>query len=221
MNIFFQKDVAKAYDRYYDDDTGKSVDRIEKEMLKKHLTGIKDEVILELGCGTGHWTEFLCLQGFRIMAIDNSEPMLEIAKRKKIRNAVFRKADAAQLPFNNRSFTNIVSVAMLEFAEGLTGIFDEIDRVLKPGGRLILGCLNALSESAKNSQEDPVFKHAHFLTSHEIEDILSRFGNPQLSFGVYLNSNYQLLDGTKQQDTVQPAFIVASVNKNRADEHNH
>lgn len=38
--------------------------------------------MLELRCGTGHWTQFFTAFGFQVTAVDNSEAMLEIAKKK-------------------------------------------------------------------------------------------------------------------------------------------
>ncbi|MBN1415637.1 MAG: class I SAM-dependent methyltransferase [Bacteroidales bacterium] len=215
MNIFNNKEIANAYDRYYDDDRGKAVDLIEKKILQKHLRVTRDETILELGCGTGHWTEFLCGQGFRVLAVDSSRAMIDIARTKNINRAIFRQADASALPFKTSSFSTLVSVTMLEFTESPFMVLDEIDRVLRPGGLLVLGCLNIFSELGKRSREDPVFKHAHFFSPAEAGQLLSRFGTPELSSGVYFSSAFELLDGREERETVQPAFIVGSVIKNK------
>jgi ubiquinone/menaquinone biosynthesis C-methylase UbiE len=106
---------------------------------------------------------------------------------------------------------------MLEFVDDLKGALNEINRVLKPGGTLVLGCLNALSEPGKNKNNDPVFQHARFFTPNEIKEILTRFGNPRTSAGVYFSPDFELLDGTEKQSTAEPAFIAASVqNKNKS-----
>ncbi|MFW6371629.1 MAG: class I SAM-dependent methyltransferase, partial [Bacteroidota bacterium] len=116
-------------------------------------------------------------------------------------------------PFSDNQFQTVVSITMLEFVEDIEGVINEADRVLAPGGTLILGCLNALSEVGKNKDNDPVFKHGRFLTPEAVKGMLSRFGNPILSEGVYLSQDYQLLDKTSLQNTVQPVFIAASVKK--------
>jgi ubiquinone/menaquinone biosynthesis C-methylase UbiE len=220
-NIFKLPSVANEYDNYYQRDGGRIIDRIEKEIFAVHLNHTQKGHLLELGCGTGHWTKFFSEQGFHVTAIDNSAAMLKIAEKKNIPNTLFRKADASRLPFPNHSFSTIVSVTMLEFVKDIHRVIYETDRVLKPGGTLILGCLNALSELGKNKDNDPVFRYGHFLTPDEIEQLLSRFGQPVITAGVYFSSGFEILDGTEKQQTVQPAFIAASVQKTNKDDGNN
>jgi ubiquinone/menaquinone biosynthesis C-methylase UbiE len=212
-NVFLNHSVAAEYDNYYLSDSGKKIDKIEKKMISTHLKGVETGDLLELGCGTGHWTDFFSRKGFKVWAIDESEAMINIANAKKIRNASFLKADAANLPFADHSFPVITTITMLEFVKDIGLILDEIDRVLEPGGLLVVGCLNKNSELGKNKDNDPVFRNGCFFSPQEIEDRLSRFGKPVLNYGVYFTSEFALLDGTEKQDTVQPSFFAASVRK--------
>ena len=212
-NIFINQSVAKAYDEYYLSDDGKKIDNIEKQIISSHLDNIIKGPMLELGCGTGHWTSYFTSKGFTVTAIDESETMIKIANSKNIRNASFMKADAASLPFSDNSFAVISSITMLEFVEDPEVIMSETDRVLKPGGTLIIGCLNKYSELGKNKDNDPVFKNGNFFSVQEITDMLSRFGKPFINYGVYFSPEFAILDGTDKQETVQPSFIAASVRK--------
>ena len=54
----------------------------EAEQLAKNLAAERNTV-LDLGCGTGTLTELLAQAGFDMIGVDNSEEMLEIARRKK------------------------------------------------------------------------------------------------------------------------------------------
>ncbi|MFW5823089.1 MAG: hypothetical protein ACOCU7_06830, partial [Tangfeifania sp.] len=67
----------------------------------------------------------------------------------------------------------------------------------------------------KNKNNDPVFQNAHFFTQDEIIEILSRFGSPHISAGVHFSPAFELLDGTEKQSTAEPAFIAASVQKQK------
>lgn len=214
-NIFKLPYVAKEYDNYYQKETGKSIDNIEKEIILFHLKDLPGEHLLELGCGTGHWTRFFSQQGFHVTAIDESEAMLEMARSKDIQNVSFQLADATRLSFPDNSFGAIASVTMLEFVEDVEEVLNEIYRILKPGGTLLLGCLNKLSELGKNKGNDPVFKHGSFFTPDELKEMLSRFGNPHISVGVYFSPDFELLDGTEKQSTTEPAFMAASVKKTK------
>lgn len=213
MNVFQDHQIAQDYDLYYQTSLGESVDRIEKALIKGYLESVLSREMLELGCGTGHWTQFFCEEGFQVTGVDESEAMLKQARTKNIAAAGFLKADAGNLPFADQRFSVISSVTMFEFVEDVNRVFDEIDRVLKPGGHFVCGWLNALSESAKKKDHDDTFRYACFYTPAEIERMLTRFGLPQLTYGVYYSAGFELLDGTELQNSVQPAFIASSVQK--------
>ncbi|MDX9881614.1 MAG: class I SAM-dependent methyltransferase [Prolixibacteraceae bacterium] len=215
MNIFTEISTAEEYDSFYQTQQGREVDRIEKVLMQGLMNGTPPGEMLELGCGTGHWTDFFCQKGFQLTAIDESDVMLAIAKKKKLKNAVFQKADASRLPFPDQSFSVIASVTMLEFVENINQVFDEIDRVLKPGGILLIGWLNALSELGKNKQNSHTFRNARLYFPSQIESLLSRFGTPIVNSGVYYSPSFELLDGTEKQNSVHPAFIVTSVQKTK------
>jgi len=58
MNIFISDAVAQNYDAYYQTKSGRTIDQIEKETIANFLENIPRQAMLELGCGTGHWSEF-------------------------------------------------------------------------------------------------------------------------------------------------------------------
>jgi len=169
VNVFLNPAVAEKYDQYYLSESGKTVDRYEKELFRHRLGNIPRLPMLELGCGTGHWTRFFADYGFQVTAVDKSKPMEKV--------------------------------------------MEEIDRVLMPGGWLLLGCLNALSELGKKKDEDEVFRYARFFSPEELKKLLARFGYPVIEGCVHLSENFELLDHTPLQDTVHPAFLIASVKK--------
>ncbi len=213
MNVYLNNKIAGEYDKYYGTPKGITVDNIERQIISWLIKDISAGSLLELGCGTGHWTKFFSQRGFQITATDISREMLKIALDKNIKNTTFQKADAAGLPFPDQSFSLIASITMLEFVDDTESVLKEVDRVLAPGGYLILGCLNAESELGKNKNNDEVFRDAQFFSPEKIRQLLLRFGEPKIDFGVYYSSTLELLDGTDKQNTVQPAFIGAIVQK--------
>ncbi|MFW5832155.1 MAG: class I SAM-dependent methyltransferase [Prolixibacteraceae bacterium] len=214
MNVFKNPETAKDYDSYYNSEFGKKVDEIEKKVLSSVMKNMPRMHLLELGCGTGHWTKFFLQQGFQVTATDISEAMLNLAKEKEL-NAVFKKADAENLPFENNTFEAVAAVTMIEFVENQEKVFDEMYRVLQPGGRLVLGCLNAASVLAENSAQDPVFKEAQFLAPEQLREKLNRFGNPRFEYGVCLDSEFNIVDGSTDKKSAEPVFIAALVQKTR------
>ncbi|MGQ9848373.1 MAG: class I SAM-dependent methyltransferase [Bacteroidales bacterium] len=211
MNVFENKDVALKYDSYYHTEIGSKIDELEKKLIKSllpppHLY----PNVLEAGCGTGHWTAFLSQLGYNITAFDISDAMLEIAKSKQIKQTKFIKADVHKLPFDTEQFDLVVSITMLEFVSNIEQAIQEMYRVLKPNGWLVLGCLNLHSPLGRNKDNDPTFKNAHFFTKAELYRILSKWGNPIIKETVYFNDEFQLLEkGT------EGAFLAVSNQKTR------
>lgn len=214
MNVFIDPKVAEAYDTYYQTEVGRKVNDIEEKLILKILKDLPKTEMLELGCGTGHWTNVFINQGFNVTALDISDEMLKYAHSKNL-NAQFIKADSENIPFPENSYSLISSITMLEFVNDQDQVLEEIYRVLKPGGNLVLGCLNAHSELGKNKENDPSFRNAKFLSPQELEEKLKLFGNPQLSFGVHLSPNFEIKDGTQEMYNTEPAFIAALVQKTK------
>lgn len=215
MNVFLNKAVAESYDNYYTTRQGIIVDAIEKKIISKFLAKIPPSEMLELGCGTGHWTSFFVESGFNVIATDISDEMLNIAKQKNLTGIKFQKADATCLPFSEASFKVVSSITMLEFTDNIMKIFTEINRILLPGGWLLLGCLNKNSELGKIKGNDEVFKKATFFSTGEIITYLSEFGVPEVEQCVYFSPTFEILDNSPLKSTVEGSFIVASVQKTK------
>lgn len=212
MNVFLKKDVADNYDSYYQTEFGGKVDAIEKEIISELLKEIPKEKMLELGCGTGHWTEVFIDQGFKVTGIDISEAMLSIARGKNL-DAELRMANSESLPFVGESFDSIASITMLEFIENQEKAIHEMFRVLKPGGYLIMGFLNADSQIGINKDNDETFKNANLLKISDIESKFKQFNIVQLKEGVYLNQDFAVLDNSNKINNTPPVFIGALFQK--------
>lgn len=87
---------------------------------------------LDVGCGTSRL-------GFirQYTGADFSEPMLAKAREKYPENE-YVKADARDLPFEDNSFDNVVSTRLLMHLDEWQTAVEEMYRVCKPGGRIIL-----------------------------------------------------------------------------------
>ena len=72
---------AKVYDLFMDNVPYEEWTDYVKELLAEE--GIRDGILLDLGCGTGSVTELLAKSGFDMIGIDNSEEMLDIAMEKR------------------------------------------------------------------------------------------------------------------------------------------
>lgn len=87
---------------------------------------------VELGCGTGAFTDYLVADTYRTIAIDLS---YECVRKVKTNNRdVFPiQSDIEHLPFANSSLDFLLFSAVLHHFPVLTGVAAEAYRVLKPG----------------------------------------------------------------------------------------
>jgi ubiquinone/menaquinone biosynthesis C-methylase UbiE len=214
MNVFIKEEVAANYDSYYKTPVGKEIDRIEKQAIESLLPVASKDTILELGCGTGHWSEFLSSKGFKVCALDISDAMLSKARLKGIKNVEFRKGDAAALSFPDENFNTVVSFTMLEFTKDPGLVIKEIFRVLKPGGLFIAGCLNLNSQLGKTKNTVETFRNAHFFTKTELAELFKEWGYFELNECVYLSPSFEILDGTMETYPSEGVFLGIMVQKN-------
>jgi len=98
------------------------------------------EKILDLGCGNGRLLEILKGKRVNYIGLDNSQKLLEIAK-KNYPDEKFQVGDALNLPFPENFFDKVFSIRVLPHIpskEFQLQFLKEAKRVLKPRGNLIL-----------------------------------------------------------------------------------
>lgn len=76
--------VAERYDRErFSSLAGRAFNALEKHHIRKAFKQVsRAATIVDLPCGTGRFAEVLLDEGFRVVGIDISPPMLEVARRK-------------------------------------------------------------------------------------------------------------------------------------------
>lgn len=211
---------AATYDNFYNTSPGREIDTLEKSLVQQFLKYFQRDEILEIGCGTGHWSAFFSEKGFRIHGLDISKKMLEKARNKKIPDARFTLGKAEDLPLIDQSYANVVCITSLEFVDNREKAIDEIDRVLKPGGILMIGALNENSFLGKNKDNFAVYRNAGFFSGSSLYSYLSRFGDPEIAGCVVQDDsgNIQDLEPAKlsEKDRIKSgAFLIGIVKKIR------
>jgi arsenite methyltransferase len=101
------------------------------------------ERILDVGSGPAFLTADIARivgPGGRVCAVDASEPMLEVGRRRcaSLPMAEFQHGDARKLPYPDASFDAVVAVQVYLFVPELDAALAELRRVLRPGGRAIV-----------------------------------------------------------------------------------
>ena len=100
-------------------------------------TGLR---VLDAGCGPGVYAEWLADRGAKVVALDVSPRMVEIARQRLGSRAEVRVADLGQpLTFlESGSFDLVLSALVLEYVEDWRAAAFEFHRVLRPGGVLVV-----------------------------------------------------------------------------------
>jgi len=192
--------VASLYDSWFDSPLGRTVDKLEKDLLYQ-LAGLRsvsaearprsgDERILDVGTGTGHFAADLAGRGWTVVGIDLSAEMLDVARRKGSAVRLLR-GDAASLPVASHSFDLVLTVTTLEFVADPQQAVQEMWRALRPGGRLVVGVLNALSPWAwqrrrESQRQETPFSEARFFSPRGLLRLLRQLGAVQWSSSVFI-----------------------------------
>ena len=92
---------------------------------------------LDVACGTGDMVVELLKQGCTVTGVDLSEEMLAIARRKTA-SANFQLGDAEALPFADGEFDAVTCAFGVRNFVHLEKGLEEMLRVLKPGGRMVI-----------------------------------------------------------------------------------
>ncbi|SOC11299.1 methyltransferase family protein [Ureibacillus xyleni] len=142
---------------FYDAKHNKAIERgffprenIALEEIEKYIPqNLSDFSILDLGCGEGLVLSYLSNQynhnSLRLHGLDYSEHQLEFA-RKRVPNVTFNQADFSKgIPYENDSFDLIYSGEVIEHLYDPDFFVQEIYRVLKRGGVLVITTPNLCS----------------------------------------------------------------------------
>lgn len=112
--------------------------------------------VLEVGCGTGRFLEELGGRGLRLTGLDPSPDMLEVTGGRLAKanvEAELASGEGAALPFADDTFDLVYAVRVLnQTATELYAwrVVDEMIRVARPGGRILLEFANRWRPSARN-----------------------------------------------------------------------
>lgn len=108
----------------------------------------KNAKLLEFGCGTGNLAHLIAKCGYTVLGVDVSERFINYAMKvyaAETLSLTFQTVDFGTLPFNDNCYDCIYTCAVLEHCYEVDKILLDIDRLLKPGGYLIIATPNLLS----------------------------------------------------------------------------
>lgn len=125
------------------------------------LASLKEgEVVLDLGSGAG-FDCFLAATKIgpngKIIGVDMTPEMIEKArmnaKKNKVKNVEFRLGEIEKLPLESDSVDVVISNCVINLSADKQKVFQEIYRVLKPGGRIAISDIALLKELPQKVRE--------------------------------------------------------------------
>jgi SAM-dependent methyltransferase len=169
-NPFDDPRLVCGYENWYAG-SGRRADRLEKRLLRNLLAGFPGAAtVLDVGCGTGHFTRWMTELGLKAVGLDLSAAMLSEARK---RNGVsYVLGDATALPFSDRSFDLTVMTTTLEFVPDACRALHELIRVAAQG--IILGVLNwnSLLAARRRRSGKPPWDSARFFSPGELVSLV-------------------------------------------------
>jgi ubiquinone/menaquinone biosynthesis C-methylase UbiE len=173
-----------AYEQWRASEIGTITERLERQLVLELVGDVSGCRVLDVGCGDGGFAVELKKCGAIVVGIDASAEMIDAAKsRSKLHNADidFQVAMAEHLPFPAEQFDVVTAITILCFVDDAAPVFREIARVLRPGGRLVIGELGKWSTWAAARRVRPwlgsrLWRRGRFRTGNELRALVEEAG---------------------------------------------
>lgn len=162
MNMEY-KNLLKDSKAYYEDNDYYELFSIAEDGENKVADYLKelsiDKVVLDAGCGTGKFLPIIENVAYKYIGIDLSNEQLIKAKDKSKRNSLFINSSLEKIKLDNNSVDLIISTWVLGTItdiEERNRCLDELKRILKPNGKIILveNDVNSEFEEIRNRTSD-------------------------------------------------------------------
>ncbi len=163
--------------------------------------------VLDVGSGDGAAASVVAPYCGSLTCVDVNAKMLDIAKERlaKFPNVVTRVADVHELPFPESSFDAVLMLHTLTYAERPARALSECGRVLRPGGRLVVQCLD---EHRQLEVTTPYGERHHGFSPRKVRSWLTRAGLTDVRADVVSRESkkprLQVVLGTGEKPNLEP-----------------
>ncbi len=147
---YYDKESTVYDDNRYGSVAGQRVESFHKRVLDHLLASEFSEgaSVLEMGCGTGRLLQYLVPQKVLLYGVDMSPGMLAMARERLAsaeRVVALEEAVADKMPFDDATFDAIYSILVVNLIPNYRKTFEEVARLLKPGGVFVFNVPNLAS----------------------------------------------------------------------------
>ena len=174
----------EAYASWRATPLGVVTEAIELRLILDLMGEIAGRDVLDAGCGDGELVCALASRGAEATGVDPDPAMLIAARLRAAKagvRATFRAGRVEQLPFPDAAFAVVTAVTVLCFVPDARGAVREMARVLRPGGRLVLGELGRWSlwaalRGVRGWLGSSTWKAARFRSASELRALAEQAG---------------------------------------------
>lgn len=132
------------------------------DLLKELLAAFsKDNIVLDVGCGTGIYTKYLSKRFKFIVCLDLSKSMIQAAHGRNLSNLII--ADAEHLPIRPKTIDLIVSLATLEHLPDPAIVLNQMYNALKESGKTLIMTPNPTSLAVKRRERPDKDQYERFI----------------------------------------------------------
>ena len=164
--------IAKGYNKQY---------YVEQETKIKvalmELTRKKEEIILDVGCGTGLLFPHLATKIKLVIGVDVSSSIIHQAKKraKEFENTALVIGDGDHLPFPNETFDAVLAITLLQNMSKPNQTLNEIKRVNKQTSRIVISGLKKTFSQKKFKQllKKADLKIIVFISDEKLKDYIA------------------------------------------------
>lgn len=174
----------KGYEAWRATLLGRITEAIEQRLVLELMGELPDARVLDAGCGDGTLVCAAASRGAVATGLD-TDPMMLAAARTRAERAglapAFVDGRVERLPFADGSFDVVIAVTVLCSLADASGAVSEMARVLRPGGRLVLGELGrwslwAMTRRVRGWLGAATWKAARFRTAGEVRTLAESAG---------------------------------------------
>jgi ubiquinone biosynthesis O-methyltransferase len=174
----------EAYESWRATSLGAVTEALEQRLILELMGKLKGTQLLDVGCGDGLLACAAATRGAAVTGLDPDPAMLAAARARAERagvKATFEDGRVERLPFPDASFDVVAAVTVLCFVADASGAMREMARVLRPGGRLVLGELGrwslwAMIRRLRGWLGAETWKAARFRTAGELRALAGQAG---------------------------------------------
>jgi len=165
------------YARWRATPLGAVTERLETELVFELAGPLDWRSLLDVGAGDGSYAIEAAALGALVTGVDVEPVMLGAAAERAAErqlNVRFVPGRVEALPFEDATFDVVLAVTVLCFVQDPSIAFREMARVLRPGGRLVVGELGryslwAASRRVRGWLDSRTWKNAHFWSRAELK----------------------------------------------------